>query len=128
MQHLSKAQVWDHAITRTHLLRCKWQKVFQAFLCPTSGSAAPEWWDRKSWPPPFSHLSPCLSLGLALSPVHRSVAAGAELQAGELSQSQQQPNNGEKRGKKRKNQTTAEKNKTPYLSEDLSHYPNDAHL
>lgn len=81
----------------TYLLHCKWQRACPAFLCPESGSAAPGWKDRTGRPSPFFHLSPCLFLCLALSPVHRSVAAGAEPRAGVPWQSQQQPDNGEQR-------------------------------
>lgn len=83
--------------THTHLLHCKWRRAFPAFLCPTTGSAAPGWTDRTGLLSPSFHLSPCLFLCLVLSPFHRSVAAGGEPQAGGPWQSQQQPDNEEQR-------------------------------
>lgn len=79
----------------TYLLRCMWQRACPAFLCPGSGSAAPGWKDRRGRPDPSFHLSPCLFLGLCLSPVRKSAAAGAEPRAGVPWQSQQQPGNRE---------------------------------
>lgn len=92
--------VWGdckHTQHNTNLLRCKWQTACPAFLCPGSGSAAPGWTDRTSCPSPSFHLSPCLFLCLALFPVHRSVAAGAEPRPGAPWQSQQQPGDREQR-------------------------------